>query len=111
VDPSQQKTPAMIVVYRVESGCLGPDGEQLVETFCSKANSRFRDIGAGVVHFLILPRRDKSQPEIQYRIMDKNVPRDKADMYLCKHEIDIEDFEEEITDRIALVIEEFFGRA
>jgi len=60
----------LTVVVRVESGCLGQDGGKCIEEFCKVAHLEFSAIDSGLINWQVLPRLDKSLPEIQYKTIN-----------------------------------------
>lgn len=52
------------------------------EIFASLVMTELKMLDAGFVFWEILPRYDKSLPELQYRIGNKNLDADKAEKYL-----------------------------
>ena len=53
------------VIFRVEPGCLGPDGKRYVSEFCSFAQSELRSLDSDYIAWNIIPRKDKKLPEMQ----------------------------------------------
>ncbi len=79
---SLPKEKKLTVTYRVEPGCLGPKGADHIEKFCLFAQKQVESIDADFVHWEIVPRYDKSLPEMQYQIGKKRLSHDKAATYL-----------------------------
>ncbi|MFT7561913.1 MAG: hypothetical protein ACI93R_003845 [Flavobacteriales bacterium] len=52
------------VTYRVESGCLGPEGEARITEFCIFAQSELQSLDSDYVVWHIEPRADKLLPEM-----------------------------------------------
>ena len=52
------------IIFRVEPGCLGPQGDTHVEKFCEFAQQEFNTIDPELIHWDIIPRFDKSLDEI-----------------------------------------------
>jgi len=105
--PQEKK---LMVIFRVEPGCLGPNGNQLVEQFCQFAQKKVELIDADFVHWEILPRFDKSLPEMQYRVGNKKLTHDKAARYLDLFEKNLDDFEGHLHNKLALLVEQYQGR-
>jgi hypothetical protein len=61
----------LTVTYRVESGCLGPQGKNKIVDFCQFAQKELEPLDADYVHWNIVPREDKSLPEMQYNVVGK----------------------------------------
>ncbi len=95
------------VIYRVEPGCLGPTGAELVEDFCRFAQSRFDTQDTDIVVWNITPRFDKSLPELQYSITRKLLTREHAGKYLSLFNQPIDDFEAHVEELLVEFIDEF----
>ena len=91
---SSDDTLHIMVLYRVEPGCLGPDGKFFIEDFCAYANEAFENVQREHIDWLFVPRHDKSLPEIQYQYRDRNLSRKMAQTLFSMKHIDIEQFEE-----------------
>lgn len=98
------------VLYRVEPGCLGPDGPKKIEDFCEYAKKEVENLDANFVHWDILPRFDKTLPEMEYKALNKNLTHDQADRYLAVFEQSLDEFEEHLHDKLGVLIENYLGR-
>ena len=98
----------LTVVFRVEPGCLGPDGENHIEAFCSFAQKEFIQIESDYVCWEIIPRHDKLLPEMQYLINNKKLTQDKAAKYLELFNKDIDELEENLHETLVRLIEQYF---
>ena len=99
----------LTVIFRVEPGCLGPEGPSHVNGFCEYAIKQLEDIDSDMVHWDIMPRNDKSEPEMQYMMISKNLVRDKAEKFLQLFDKNIDDFENTFHDNLAQLIDEYLG--
>ena len=97
------------ITYRVESGCLGPDGINIIDNFCSAAQEEFESLDAGFVKWYIVPRNDKSLPEIQFNVLGKMLTEAQAEKYLTAFKKNLGDVEEHLSDKIATLIDGFMG--
>jgi len=104
--PQEKK---LTVIFRVEPGCLGPEGTSHVDGFCDYAKKQLKDIDSELVHWDIMPRNDKSEPEMQYIMIRKNLDRDKAEKFLQLFDKNIDDFENTFHDNLAQLIDEYLG--
>ena len=95
------------VQYRVEGGCLGPTGDDLVEDFCQFAQLKFNEIDSQFVLWSIIPRFDKSLPELQYMLNNKLLSREQSEKYLSLFQRSLNDFEEQIDEHLVIMIEQF----
>lgn len=100
----------LTVIYNVEPGCLGPEGESHVSKFCSFAQKEIEDIDVGFINWDIIPRTDVSLPEIQYKIANKKLSHEKAIKYFESFKRNLDEFEEAIHEKITYLIESYMGR-
>jgi len=98
------------VLFRVEPGCLGPDGINHVEGFCKYAKTAVSRLDSGYIRWIITPRYDKSLPEMEYKIYNKQISEQRAQQYLAALGESLEDFEENLQEKLAELIDEFLGR-
>ena len=99
----------LMVVCRVEPGCLGPDGKKHIKKFCEFAQKQVETIDSDFVHWELVPREDKSLPEMQYKISNKKLTHDKAAKYLGLFRKDLDEFEEHLHDKVAHLVDEYLG--
>lgn len=97
------------VTFRVESGCLGPEGDSLIDEFCNFAQQEVETLNADFVNWEIVPRHDKSLPEMEYKISNKKLSHDKAERYLELFEKELNEFEEHLHEKIAILIDLHLG--
>ncbi|MDH5184675.1 MAG: hypothetical protein OEX12_12395 [Gammaproteobacteria bacterium] len=100
----------LTVVYRVEPGCLGPDGLQQIQAFCEFAQKQIETAKSNYLLWVIVPRLDKTIDEAEYRLHDKRLPMDKVSMYLKMFDTNIDELEGRLLEQIALLIEDFLER-
>ena len=98
------------VLYRVEPGCLGPDGKFFIEDFCAFANEEFKSIQQEQIDWFFVPRHDKSLAEIQYQYVERNLSREMAQKLLSVRSIEIDEFEERLNDNLSDLIDRFLER-
>lgn len=99
----------LLVIFRVESGCLGPQGAEHVADFCLAAQKVVDNIDADFVQWEITPRHDKDLPEMEYKLVNKKLTHDKAAKYLSLFNKDLDEFEGHLHDKLALFIDEYLG--
>jgi len=104
--PQEKK---LTIIFRVEPGCLGPRGNELVDKFCALAQQEFTGIDADFIHWEIIPRHDKNLPEMQYQINNKNLSHDKAEKYLHLFGKKLSEFENHLNKKISQTIDQFMG--
>ncbi len=100
----------LVVVCRVEAGCLGAKGADYIDTFCEFAQKEYTGIESDYIIWQIIPRRDKSMPEMQYRVNNKNISRDQASKYLEVFEKRLDHFEDQMHEKLGSLIERHLGR-
>jgi len=105
--PKEKK---LMVVFRVEPGCLGPRGADIIEEFCQFAQKEVETLDSDFVHWDILPRIDKSLPEMQYKVNEKKLTHDKAARYLEVFDKSLDEFEGHLHNKLALLVERYQGR-
>lgn len=103
----QQK---LTVTYRIEPGCLGPEGASHVDNFCEFAEKRVIELDADFIHWHITPRNDKKLAEMEYHVSRKQLTHDKADKYLRVFGKSLDEFEDHIQGECVGLINQYFGR-
>ena len=98
------------VLFRIEPGCLGPEGVKHVEQFCCYAEKAVEKLDADFVHWEILPRFDKSLPEMEYHINRKRLSHDQAARYLELFNKELDEFEGHLNDNLGELIEKYLAR-
>lgn len=102
--PLSQK---LTVLYRIEPGCLGPQGKQYIEGFCTMALATIGKTDNSFIRWIIVPRYDKSLPEVQYLVNDKALNREMANRYLMHFGRELEPFENTLYEKLADLIDEY----
>jgi len=105
--PDNQK---LTVTYRIEPGCLGPEGVNHVDDFCIFVQERVIDLYPDFIKWLIVPRNDKSLPEMEYAISNKQLDHDKVNQYLQLFDQGIDEFEDYIQGECVGLINQYFDR-
>jgi len=100
----------LTVTFRVEPGCLGPDGIEHIESFCKYAKKEVANLDSDFVRWVITPRFDKSLPETEYKTNNKRLDHDKAQKYLGVFAKNLDEFEEHLQEKLAELIELYLGR-
>jgi len=68
------------------------------------------DLDADFIHWNIIPRNDKTLPEMQYHVSKKKLTHDKADTYLQLFGKSLDEFEEHIQLECVSLINQYFDR-
>lgn len=105
LDPNKK----LAITYRVEAGCLGPDGLNYIADFCTFAQSKLQTIHSDYTVWNIVHRADKTLPEIEYSLVNKIIDEKKADKYLSAFGNTRDDFEMNLTDHLATLISKFMS--
>ncbi len=100
----------LTVIFRVEPGCLGPDGASHVERFCVTAKMGLKKLHPNFIAWQVVPRYDKNLPEVDYAINGKGLPREFATRYLAQFDEAIDSFEMALFDEVPDLIDQYFGR-
>lgn len=98
------------VLIRLEPGCLGPKGKDHIEAFCIHAKSQLKAFHGGIIRWSIVPRYDKSLPEIEYKLNKAPSSPASTEAFFTEWNIAFEDFEEALDERLADLIEHYFER-
>jgi hypothetical protein len=94
----------LVILCRIEPGCLGPDGIDHIADFCRYANKELKCDASHYIRWLPLPRYDKSLDEIEYLVGEKGLSRIQAAVYLEVFNQDLAEFEEQFHERLASMI-------
>ena len=105
--PEHQK---LMVTYRVESGCLGPEGECHLPAFCIFAQQQVAGVDVDFIHWNIIPRDDKTLSEMQYSVAGKQLSHDKADKYLQLLGKSLDELEDQLLGKTVKLIDRYFDR-
>lgn len=98
------------VLYRIEPGCLGPDGPDHAEAFCQFVNQNLTNPGDRFIIQNVVARFDKSLPEMEYRVVNKLINHHQAAKYLSGFDMNLDQFEEQLHEQIGELIEQFLKR-
>ncbi|MCQ8878858.1 hypothetical protein NQT69_12670 [Pseudoalteromonas shioyasakiensis] len=96
------------LLYRVEPGCLGPNGGQMIERFCDYANQHLT--APIFAHYHFTPRFDKSKAERQYSVNSKLLAEQQVKTYLTHFKVSKDDFEEQLDELLTQAIDRFLQR-
>lgn len=98
------------VLFRLEPGCLGPDGLHHIEAFCQFAQPQTEQVHGNVVSWQLVPRYDKSLAEIQCYLANRLLAQTQADKYLAMFALSTEQIELDLNDWLSQKIDQFFER-
>tara|TARA_R110001592_G_scaffold44230_1_gene142555 strand:- start:4807 stop:5145 length:339 start_codon:yes stop_codon:yes gene_type:complete len=97
------------VTYRVEPGCLGPKGTELIDAFCEYAHQKIQTLDSDYINWNIIPRHDKKLPEMSYKVLGKSMNHTQAEKYLCLFGKSLDEFECHLSDKLSEFINEYMG--
>ena len=100
----------LTVIFRVESGCLGPTGHEHIDAFCIYAQ---KAVGSTLSHFInwkITSRKNSSEEEMEYIINGKILSDEQTKKYMALFDTDFDEFDHEFHDRVTLLIEQYLGQ-
>ncbi|RJG40283.1 hypothetical protein [Motilimonas pumila] len=100
----------LIVICRVEPGCLGPQGVDYIEDFCLYAEQSLLSVDSAYIRWRIIPRYDKSLPETQYMVADRKLSPEQGHKYMSMFDKNLEDFEEHLHEKLSELIDQHLGR-
>lgn len=99
----------LAVTYRVEAGCLGPDGLNYISDFCNFAQSKLQTLDSDYIIWDIVHREDKTLPEMQYGLVGKIINAHKAENFLSVFGKTLDDFEYHLSDHLTTLIRQFMS--
>ena len=105
--PEEKK---LLLIYRVEPGCLGPDGISYIKDFCKHAGDTFTNHHSNYVVYQFIPRYDKFLAEMEFSINNQRLSEKKASQYMSLFAQTLEGFEEDLQNQLTSLIDMFFGR-
>ena len=100
----------LAVTYRVEPGCLGPQGASFIEGFCQFAEQQVKNLDADFIRWDIIPRHDKTLTEMAYSVSEKKLTQKQADQYLQIFGKTLEEFEDHIQDECVVLINQYMAQ-
>lgn len=103
-------TAILEVIYRVEPGCLGPQGADYIEDFCKFSQPLVTAHTAGFMRWILVPRFDKSLPEMQCTLAGRSLNPAQAARLFAMYQTDPDELEAELNEQLTLLIDQYFGR-
>ncbi|VAW58148.1 hypothetical protein MNBD_GAMMA11-859 [hydrothermal vent metagenome] len=109
--PSLSDDRKLNVIFRIEPGCLGPEGGKLIDDFCRSAQTQIEHASD---HFTswnklvicqLAPGNNKALPEVQYKINNKALSSEKAEKYLSAFGMQLNDFEHDLNEKVVDLID------
>jgi len=100
----------LTLIYRVESGLLGPDGLKHVEDFCLFAQSMLQQNIDLPLTCLIKPRIDKTLSEISFELNGKNLNDQHINRYFSVLGTSYCDFKDQFENDLEFLITQYLRR-
>jgi len=100
----------LVILYRLEPGCLGPDGIDHIEVFCHIAQKALQSLNAEICQWQLTPRFDKNLDETQYSLAGKMLTKDKAIKYVQACDAELSQLEEFFQDKLTELINKYVAR-
>ncbi|WP_429143603.1 hypothetical protein [Aeromonas hydrophila] len=98
----------LTIQIRVEPGCLGPDGKEHIETFCTAAAKIFAAVEPELVNWTLLPRYDKQLPEQEFFIDGRKLTEEQASLFLRRLGRELGEVQETLDSVLAQLVERYF---
>jgi hypothetical protein len=102
-----QEDKKLSVTYRVEAGCLGPEGLNHITDFCKFAETEFQTVNSDYISWKIVHREDKTLPEMEYNVFGKMVTEKQAEKYLAVFGLNLDEFEGNLSDNLTTLVNQF----
>lgn len=99
----------LTVIARIEPGSLGPDGMDKAEDFCRYANQNKAALLRNFTTLQIIPRYDKTKPEMEYFIQHKKLTSVQVIKYLGFFDTNVDDFEDAFYAGLTTLVEHFLA--
>jgi hypothetical protein len=108
---SHVTTPQINALFRLEPGCLGPNGIDLAYAFCDqiKHDLQSQINNNQVINWRIEPRFDKTLPETEYSFNERPINPSQAKQLAEKLGINLDDIEMNLHDMLAEWIDDFLA--
>jgi len=109
-DKTIQANRRLLVQFRLEAGCLGPNGTDHIVDFCDFALAEIKPLNADFIEWEIMPRLDKLLPEIEYRLSGKRLNINQVSKYFQSFNHQLADFEALLDEKLTMSIEHYLNR-
>ncbi|MDD1794235.1 hypothetical protein L4D06_16730 [Enterovibrio makurazakiensis] len=97
------------VICRLEPGCLGPQGADKIDDFCQYITQEMQALNTDHIALDVVPRNDKSLPEMQFNVLGKKMTQDQAAKYLSSLDHSLDDFETALESKLEALIDQYMG--
>ena len=103
-----QDNKKLLIVYRLESNCLGLQGDSQIDDFCAHLTKNILPVHSSFIKWTVLPRLNVDEKEIEYLLDSKLLSLKQTSKYLANFDKNIADLEGEISDLILNQVEHYF---
>ncbi|MDO6776202.1 MULTISPECIES: hypothetical protein [unclassified Shewanella] len=100
----------LIVLYRLEPGCLGPDGMEHIQIFCDLAQQMLASLDTATCQWFLEPRYNKQLDEMAYCLANNMLSREQATKFMVRFGDDLEQAQEAFEDKLTLLINQYLSR-
>lgn len=100
----------LVILYRLEPGCLGPDGGDHVEVFCDIAQKALMKLHTNICVWQLTPRYDKRLEEFEYYLNQKHLTLSQVDKYLQACHLNIETLHSDFENKLTHLIDQYIAR-
>ncbi|WP_028022889.1 hypothetical protein [Enterovibrio calviensis] len=97
------------VICRLEPGCLGPQGADKIDDFCEYIAQEMQALNTDHIALNVVPRNDKSLPEMQFNVLGKKMTQGQAAKYLSSLDQSLDDFEAALEGKLETLIDQYMG--
>ncbi|MDO2947505.1 hypothetical protein [Aeromonas simiae] len=101
--------PKLTLLFRIEPGCLGPDGPQHIAPFCTLAMQLFPRLEPDRVQWQIVPRHDKRLDELEFHLASRRLSEEQASQYLAQTGVSLPQLRERIDETLARLVERYLA--
>jgi hypothetical protein len=99
----------LMVIYRLESDCLGQVGNKQIHEFCHYVTKSVKPVDSDFVVWLLLPRLTPNEHEIEYRVDGKLMTYEQVVKYLAVFNREYSIFEESLNEAVLKQIDRYFS--
>ncbi|MEM7209046.1 MAG: hypothetical protein AAF434_14580 [Pseudomonadota bacterium] len=101
----------VLITYRIEPGCLGPDGDQHVDAFCEFVQPYLSVLYPRSCTWNVVPRHDKALDEIEYSLIGRKLTKAQSLKFFESMNSDLPRIEQQAQTVLVESIEVYLGRA
>ncbi|MDH5543993.1 MAG: hypothetical protein OEZ43_00280 [Gammaproteobacteria bacterium] len=95
------------VIYRLEAGCLGPNGADLIDDFCQHVQNELNKMISEFVKWNIEPRDQRKLDELEFNIGNKRLSREQASQIFSHFGKELNRVEESFLELVSQLIKSY----